>query len=81
MTMTQTSATTSPDAGDLTARVRELQPLLAKNSAQGKKDRRVLEESIQALTGAGIFMSGPPRSADRVQVGRQQGRPHATVNS
>jgi alkylation response protein AidB-like acyl-CoA dehydrogenase len=60
MTLTQTSAATSPDAGDLTARVRELQPLLAKNSAQGEKDRRVLEESIQALTGAGIFKIAQP---------------------
>jgi alkylation response protein AidB-like acyl-CoA dehydrogenase len=60
MTLTQTSAPTSPDAGGLTARVRELQPLLAKNSAQGEKDRRVLEESIQALTGAGIFKIAQP---------------------
>jgi alkylation response protein AidB-like acyl-CoA dehydrogenase len=60
MTMTQTSATTSPGVDDLIARVRELQPLLAKNSAQGEKDRRVVEESIQALTGAGIFKIAQP---------------------
>ena len=60
MTLTPTSTITSPGADDLTARVRELQPLLAKNSAQGEKDRRVVEESIQALTGAGIFKIAQP---------------------
>ena len=42
------------------ARIRELQPLLAKNSAQGEKDRRVVEESIQALTEAGVFRIAQP---------------------
>jgi alkylation response protein AidB-like acyl-CoA dehydrogenase len=58
--LTPTSAPTSPGTDDLTARVRELQPLLAKNSAQGEKDRRVVEESIQALTGAGVFKIAQP---------------------
>lgn len=60
MTMTQPSATASAGTGGLVARVRELQPLLARNSAQGEKDRRVVEESIQALTGVGVFKIAQP---------------------
>lgn len=60
MTMTQPSATASAGTDDLVARVRELQPLLARNSAQGEKDRRVVEESIQALTRAGVFKIAQP---------------------
>lgn len=60
MTLTHEPAAASPGADDLAARVRELQPLLAKNSAQGEKDRRVVEESIQALTRAGVFKIAQP---------------------
>jgi alkylation response protein AidB-like acyl-CoA dehydrogenase len=51
---------TAPSPDELVARVRDLQPLLAKNSAQGEQDRRVVEESIQALTEAGIFKIAQP---------------------
>jgi alkylation response protein AidB-like acyl-CoA dehydrogenase len=53
--------TATPDAAELVARVRELQPLLAKNATVGEKDRRVAEESIQALTDAGIFRITVPK--------------------
>ena len=50
-----------PDAAELVARVKELQPLIRKNAAQGEKDRRVVEESIQALTEAGMFKVAVPK--------------------
>jgi len=53
--------TATPDAAELVARVRELQPLLAKNATVGEKDRRVAEESMQALTDAGIFRITVPK--------------------
>lgn len=62
MTTTQTRPTAeAPDAVELVARVKELLPLLQKNAAQGEKDRRVVEESIQALTDAGIFKIAVPK--------------------
>jgi alkylation response protein AidB-like acyl-CoA dehydrogenase len=50
-----------PDAVELVARVKELQPLIRKNAAQGEQDRRVVEESIQALTDAGMFKVAVPK--------------------
>jgi alkylation response protein AidB-like acyl-CoA dehydrogenase len=50
-----------PTSEQLVARIKELQPLLAANSAQGEQDRRVVEESIAALTKAGIFKVAQPR--------------------
>ena len=55
------SRTQAPDATELVARVRELQPLIRQNAAQGERDRRVAEESIQALLGAGILKIAQPR--------------------
>ncbi len=53
MTTTENpSNATVPASEELLNRVRQLQPLLAKNSAQGEDERRVVEESIQALTEA-----------------------------
>ncbi|GAB3384545.1 acyl-CoA dehydrogenase family protein [Amycolatopsis echigonensis] len=43
------------------ARIAEIQPLLERNAAQGEADRRVVEESIAALTGAGAFKIAQPR--------------------
>ena len=45
----------------LLERITALQPLLAANSAQGETDRRVVEESIVALTGAGAFKIAQPK--------------------
>src|SRR6266403_3190577 len=51
----------APAAAELLARVKELYPLLANNAAQGERDRRVVEESIQALTEAGLFRMTVPK--------------------
>jgi len=62
MTTVQTQPTTHvPDATELVARARELHPLLKKNAAAGEADRRVPEESIQALTDAGLFKIATPK--------------------
>jgi alkylation response protein AidB-like acyl-CoA dehydrogenase len=61
-TSTQTSTRGGvPDATELVARAQQLKPLLAANSAQGEKDRRVVEESIQALQQAGLFKLLQPK--------------------
>ena len=57
----RTDAAAAPSSDDLVARIRELQPLIEKNAAQGEADRRVVEESITALTDAGIFKVAQPR--------------------
>ena len=61
MTAATDSRTEVPDATELVARVRELQPLIRRNAAQGEQDRRVAEESMQALLGAGILKTAQPR--------------------
>ena len=50
-----------PDAVELLARVVALQPLIAKNAAQGETDRRVVEETIAAMTDAGLFRIAVPK--------------------
>jgi alkylation response protein AidB-like acyl-CoA dehydrogenase len=50
-----------PDATELVARVRELQPLIRQHAAQGEQDRRVAEQSIKALLDAGILKIAQPR--------------------
>src|SRR3990170_5018370 len=52
---------TTPSSAELVARARELTPLLRKNAAEGEADRRVVEESIQAMTEAGLFKLAVPR--------------------
>ncbi|MEU8636470.1 acyl-CoA dehydrogenase family protein [Amycolatopsis sp. NPDC048633] len=56
-----TLATERPTADQVLARIADLQPLLEKNAAQGEADRRVVEESITALTEAGAFKIAQPR--------------------
>ncbi|OPX09139.1 oxidoreductase [Gordonia sp. i37] len=58
---TGTTSAEIPSATELVARARELRPLLSANAAQGEKDRRVVEESITALTDAGLFKISVPR--------------------
>lgn len=53
--------TSVPDAAELVARAKELHPLLAKNATDGERDRRVAEESIEALTQAGLFRLTVPK--------------------
>lgn len=57
--MTDTAAELAE--ADLVARGRALQDLLAGKGAQGERDRRVPEESIRALTEAGLFKIMVPR--------------------
>ncbi|WP_405009489.1 acyl-CoA dehydrogenase family protein [Kitasatospora sp. NBC_01539] len=52
---------TAPGTEELVTRIRELHPLLERNAAQGEQDRRVVEESIQALTEAGVFRIAQPK--------------------
>jgi len=57
-----TTTATRPDAAtDVLERVRALKPLLTANAAQGEADRRVREESIEALVSAGAFRIGVPK--------------------
>src|ERR1700733_9693062 len=61
--MSATKAATTaaaPSSDELVARICELQPLIEKNAAQGEADRRVVEESIAALTDAGVFKVAQP---------------------
>jgi alkylation response protein AidB-like acyl-CoA dehydrogenase len=51
----------APTTAELVARARELRPLLAANASQGESDRRVTEESIAALTDAGLFKIAVPK--------------------
>jgi alkylation response protein AidB-like acyl-CoA dehydrogenase len=60
MSTTEAAATPVPTSGELLARIRDLMPLIEKNAAQGEQDRRVVEESIKALTDAGAFKVGQP---------------------
>jgi alkylation response protein AidB-like acyl-CoA dehydrogenase len=53
--------TATPDAAELVARAKELHPLLVKNAPIGEKDRRVADDSIQALTDAGLFRLTVPK--------------------
>ena len=52
---------TTPTTAELVARARALGPLLAANAAKGEADRRVTEESIQAMVDAGLFKIAVPR--------------------
>ncbi len=51
----------APEAAELVARAKELRPLLTQHAAAGERDRRVAEESIQALTDAGLFRLTIPK--------------------
>ncbi|MFC0112050.1 acyl-CoA dehydrogenase family protein [Kibdelosporangium aridum] len=59
--MTAQSTVTVPSTAELVTRALDLKPLLSKNAAAGEADRRVVEESIQALTDAGLFKLTIPK--------------------
>ena len=61
MSTTEAAATAAPTSDELLARIRELQPLIEQHAARGEQDRRVVEESITALTEAGVFKIAQPR--------------------
>ena len=51
----------TPAGADIVERIRAIQRLLEKNSDDGEAARRVVEESITALTDAGAFKIAQPR--------------------
>ncbi len=51
----------TPTDQELVARARALLPLLRKNAAEGEQNRRVLDESIQAMEDAGLFKIVAPK--------------------
>lgn len=53
--------TVTPAVAELVARVKELHPLLSNNAERGERDRRVAQESIDALTAAGLFRLTIPK--------------------
>ncbi|MFF3775707.1 acyl-CoA dehydrogenase family protein [Streptomyces sp. NPDC002232] len=50
-----------PTRTDLVQRAGELAPLLKKNAAQAEEDRRLTDETIEALAGAGLFKLRVPK--------------------
>ncbi|MBX9427570.1 MULTISPECIES: acyl-CoA dehydrogenase family protein [Streptomyces] len=50
-----------PTRTDLVRRAGELAPLLKKNAAQAEEDRRLQDETIEALAGAGLFKLRVPK--------------------
>ncbi|NMO03660.1 oxidoreductase [Gordonia sp. TBRC 11910] len=58
---TATADRRSTDASGIVDRVRELQPLLRANSAQGEQQRRVVDESFRALEQVGAFKLLQPK--------------------
>lgn len=46
---------------EIVARVRDLHPLLLKNAAQSEQERRVIDESFEALREAGVFKLLQPK--------------------
>lgn len=61
MTVVDTAPARVPTDTELVARAREIAPLLRKNAAAGELDRRVVDESIQAMTDAGLFRLATPK--------------------
>src|SRR5450631_3519256 len=51
----------APGADGLLQRIEDLHDLIAKNAAQGEADRRVTQDSIDALMAAGAFKVAVPR--------------------
>lgn len=50
-----------PTVEEILARIADCHPLLERNAPRGEADRRVVEESITALTGIGAFKIAQPR--------------------
>lgn len=51
----------APSTAELVERTRAIRPLLAANAGQGEADRRVTDESIKAMTDAGLFKIAVPK--------------------
>ncbi|GHJ44194.1 acyl-CoA dehydrogenase [Catellatospora sp. TT07R-123] len=52
--------TTVPTAAELAQRASDLVPLLRRNAAWGEQNRRIADESVEALTGAGLLRLRAP---------------------
>ncbi len=61
MSATATPTAAQPTAEDLVARVHAIGEIIRRNGPQGERDRRIPEETIQALTENGLFRLGTPR--------------------
>ena len=59
--MSATATSQSDTARELFARAAELRALLERNAARGEEDRRIADESIDALADAGLFKITVPR--------------------
>lgn len=60
-TVTDRAAGTGlPNSAELVDRVRKLHPLIRKNAAQGELDRRVTQESMDAIAAAGLLKIAQP---------------------
>ncbi|NMO05208.1 oxidoreductase [Gordonia sp. TBRC 11910] len=59
--MTATTAPQTLTDAEIVARAIELQPLIARNAATGEQDRRVVQESIDAMRDAGLFKISVPK--------------------
>jgi alkylation response protein AidB-like acyl-CoA dehydrogenase len=59
--MTTPSLTAIESGEEVLARIRELLPLIRKNAAEGERNRRVSDETINALKDAGAFRIATPR--------------------
>lgn len=74
--------TMAPDVPSLLAKVDELRPMLEANGAKGEEDRRVVQESVDALEAIGAFRVTQPKkyggfqgvSQDHVDIARAVGR-------
>lgn len=58
---TGTTVGVAPTREALVTRARALVPVLAPNAAQGERDRRLTDEAVAALRGAGMFRLSAPR--------------------
>lgn len=69
MTLTEPDpAALSDTAKELLSRAAELRPLLERNAAQGEADRRIPDETIDALAAAGLFKITVPRRLGGYEV-------------
>jgi alkylation response protein AidB-like acyl-CoA dehydrogenase len=59
--MSDTTLAAPTTVAEVVERIRAIQPLLRKNSAEGEEQRRVPQESIDALRAAGAFRIGTPK--------------------
>ena len=77
-----TDHTMAPDIPTMLEKIEELRPMLDANGAQGEQNRRVLQESVDALEAIGAFRVTQPKkyggyqglSQDHVDVARAVGR-------